>query len=341
MALHTKTQASASEAPTEQAPPSTSFPAYPVSWYFFGTVAELRTGPVSRDMFGQRLVAFRTSRGRLAVLEARCSHLGADLGCGRVVGEALQCPFHHWEYGADGRCTHIPASPEIPEFACQRSFPVAERHGCVFVFNRSEALFPLPFYPGVAPEDLLCGKPYEAILTCPWYMVGANAFDSQHFRGSHDRKLLNEPVIDCPSAFARRATARFGVVGNSLQDRLTRLLAGDEVTLSITDYCGNLMLATATFRRTCTYGMVATLPLPDGRVSVRVLVMMRRSRTVLGRLLLDRLSLAIRRKFVNSFLSSDIVSLAGVRYNPSRLITEDRIMVEYFQWLATVSHGRT
>jgi hypothetical protein len=87
--------------------------------------------------------------------------------------------------------------------------------------------------------------------------------------------------------------------------------------------------------------MVATLPLPDGRVSVRVLVMMRRSRTVLGRLLLDRLSLAIRRKFVNGFLSSDIVSLAGVRYNPSRLIAEDRIMVEYFQWLATVSHGRT
>jgi hypothetical protein len=55
MALPTKTQASASEAPTEHAPPSTSFPAYPVSWYFFGTVAELRTGPVSRDMFGQRL----------------------------------------------------------------------------------------------------------------------------------------------------------------------------------------------------------------------------------------------------------------------------------------------
>src|SRR5205085_1997125 len=125
---------------------------------------ELRRGPVSRDRFGIRLVAFRTASGRLAALEARCSHLGADLGSGCVVGETLRCPFHQWEYGVDGRCVRIPASRVIPVFARQRSFPVTERHGNLFVFNGPAPLFPLPFYPGLEPEDVICGRPYSVEL---------------------------------------------------------------------------------------------------------------------------------------------------------------------------------
>jgi len=313
---------------------------YPRSWYFFCAVPELEHGPVSRDLFGQRLVVFRTDSGRIAALEARCSHLAADLGCGRVVGEAIRCPFHHWEYGIDGKCTHIPASHEIPGFAKQQNFPVQERHGYLYVFNGPQALFPLPFYPGVEPAELICGKPFVVELGCPWFMIGANAFDAQHFRGAHDRELRSEPQVECPTPFSRRASARFGVVGDSLQDRLTRWLAGNVVDLSITDYGGNFLLATATFQRTRTYGMIVTTPLAESRVLVRVFVMKRRSSNALARLLLDRLSLAVRRKFINEFLSSDIANLGGVGYDPSRLIGADQIMAEYFQWLAAVSHGQ-
>jgi phenylpropionate dioxygenase-like ring-hydroxylating dioxygenase large terminal subunit len=320
-------------------PSAVRFATYPVSWYFFCAVLELKRGPVSRDLFGRRLVVFRTDSGRIAALEARCSHLAADLGCGRVVGEAIRCPFHHWEYGTDGKCSHIPASREIPGFAKQQCFPIQERHGYLYVFNGPQALFPLPFYPDVEPADLICGNPFVVELGCPWFMVGANAFDAQHFQGAHDRELQSEPQVECPTPYSRRAWARFGVVGNSLQDRLTRWLAGNVVDLSITDHGGNFLLATATFQRTRTYGMVVTTPLAESRVLVRVFVMKQRSSSPLARLFLDRLSLAVRRKFINEFLASDIVNLTGVRYDPSRLISADRIMAEYFQWLAVVSHG--
>jgi phenylpropionate dioxygenase-like ring-hydroxylating dioxygenase large terminal subunit len=316
------------------------FATYPVSWYFFCSRAELDRGPVSRDLFGRRLVVFRTATGRIAALDARCSHLGADLGCGRVMGETIRCPFHHWEYGPDGRCSRIPASAEIPDFAQQRSFPVQERHGYIYVFNGPEPLFPLPFYPGTVPADLICGRPYTVDLACPWFMIGANAFDAQHFRGAHDREMRSEPVVECPSPYSRRASARFGVVGHSWQDRLTRLLAGDVVDLAITDHGGNFLLATATFRRTRTYGMVVTTPLANDRVRVHVFVLKRRSRHPLAQYLIDPLSLAVRRRFINQFLSSDINNLTGVAYNPSRLIDADRIMADYFQWLAVISHGR-
>jgi hypothetical protein len=169
-------------------------------------------------------------------------------------------------------------------------------------------------------------------------MVGSNAFDLQHFRAAHERRLADEPRVDCPAPFARRATARFSVSGDSLQDRLTRWFAGDEVEMSITDWCGNLLFATARFRRTCSFGLVATEPLAAG-VAVRVLVFVPRSRGLLGRMLLDPLHCSIRRFFIQKFLSSDASRLDGACYNPHGLIAEDHDLAEYFRWLSIVSHG--
>ena len=325
--------------PASSAPPAGSFPPYPTSWYFFGTMSELQNGPMSREIFGQRLVAFRTESGVVSVMDARCCHFGTDLGKGRVVGEAIQCPYHHWEFGTNGYCTRIPAGDAIPTFARQRCYPTAERHGYLFVFNARAALFPLPFYESENPDDLICSTPHEAILDCSWYLIGANAFDLQHYRAAHDRVLLADPEIDCPTPYSRRAAARFGVSGNSLQDRLTRLVAGPEASLTLTDYCGNMMLATARFRRACSYGLIMTQPLGEHRVIVRLMVMKRRSRNPLLRLFYDRFSVTIRKFFFRNFLLADAARLAGVRYHPGRLIPADRYLKEYFQWLAAASQS--
>jgi phenylpropionate dioxygenase-like ring-hydroxylating dioxygenase large terminal subunit len=322
-----------------QAPPADRFPAYPVSWYLFAPSIALRRGPLARDIFGQRLVAFRTASGRLAALDARCSHLGADLGRGCVAGEALRCSFHHWEYGIDGRCTHIPVTTDIPSTARQASYPVVERHGFVFVFNGPKPLFELPFFAGINAADMMPARPFGTVLNCPWYMIGSNAFDLQHFRAAHDRRLIGEPSVDCPAPFARRASGRFAVSGHSLQDRATRWFAGDEVEMSLTDWCGNLMFTTARFRRTCSYGMAVTEPLAAGGVDVKLIVFVPRSRSALGRLFVDPLNRFLRRLFIMRFLSSDVPRLNGARYNPYGLIDEDRHLAEYLHWLAVVSHG--
>jgi hypothetical protein len=170
-------------------------------------------------------------------------------------------------------------------------------------------------------------------------MVGSNAFDLQHFRAAHDRRLAGDPEVTCPHPYARRAAARFQVAGGSLQDKITRLFAGPEVVMAITDWCGNLMFATATFRRTTSYGMVVTEPLACGKVHVRVIVFVPRSRSAVGRLVRDPLRLAVRRFFIRKFLSSDAARLDGARYSPHGLIDWDRDLVDYFTWLAGVAHG--
>lgn len=310
-----------------------AFAAAPASWYYLATVAELRRGPVRFDLPGQALVGFCDADGKPVVLSARCAHMGTDLGQGCVRNGRIVCPLHGWEYGADGRCEHIPVSATIPAFARQRSYPVEVLGDQVFFFNRPEARFPLPFFPGIAPGDLLAAPRFEFTVEAPWYLVSANGFDLQHFRCAHDRTLVGEPVVDQPHPFAWRLRAQFRVTGSTGFDRLTRWFSGREVEMTVTNWCGNIVLVTARFARTTSYGYVSFVPLGENRTLIRDLVWVPRSRSALGRTLIDPLDARIRRSFIREFVRSDVERSAGLRYDRRRMIPADSVLVAYLDWL--------
>jgi nitrite reductase/ring-hydroxylating ferredoxin subunit len=318
------------------APPVVHFPAFPATWYLFGASRELRTRPVSRDMLGRRLVAFRTKSGRLAVLDARCAHLGADLGCGTLAGETIRCPFHHWQYAADGRCFRVPGTRVVPEFAAQRSYPAVERHGYVFFFNGASPLFPLPFFFGCRTEHFVAGRPFRFVADCSWFMLAANGFDAAHFETVHDRTLMGPPRVDCPAAFARRMRYSARVTGNSLFDRLIRRFLGENVEVSITSWGGPFVLVTGFFQRARSYILIAAQPREDGRTDVQVIVFARRLNNPVARTALSSLSLGLRRWFTRGFMQDDIDRLGGVRYNPRTLIANDQLLVDFFHWLTAL-----
>ncbi len=78
---------------------------FDVNWYPVCLADDISTGEVkSLDFLDGRVVVFRGNNGVLKVMSAYCRHFGADLGGGKVIGNELQCPFHHWLYGQDGAC---------------------------------------------------------------------------------------------------------------------------------------------------------------------------------------------------------------------------------------------
>lgn len=327
-----------------RAPLPGELPAHPASWYLFGAVSELAKGPVSKDLLGRKLVAFRTASGEYAILDGRCVHLGTDLGLGTVRGESIQCPFHNWEYGTHGRCTRIPAGLPIPDFAKLTSYPVTARHGYLYFFDGPLPLFPLPFFDGEDPDDFVPAEPFQSILECPWYLVGANAFDIQHFLGAHDRPLLDTPKVEVLSPYTRRITLPLSVGGDTVGDHLIRRVCGPEVRMSFTDWCGNLVFSVARFRRGTGRGLVHIRPLAPSRVAVQVMVYVPRSRGAAGRAVLDPLHLRVRRYFIRRFLSPDAeLGSEGLRYSPHSFVESDRVMVDYFRWLTTIPRdaGRT
>lgn len=322
-----KSSTSASEVPAAD-----QFAEYPASWYLFGPSAELEGRPVSRKMLGRQLVAFRTASGKLALMQANCAHLGADLGCGRVVGESVQCPFHGWRYGVDGTCVQIPGVRDIPAFARLQAYPVVERHGFVFFFNGPEPLFPLPFFFGEDPAAFVAAKPFRYVADCTWYMNAAHAFDTQHFASVHDRELIAPPAVDSPAPFARRNRYRAKVIGQSVFDRLLRVFAGKTVDITISVCGGTFVLVTGDFGQAHSRFIMVTRPLEDGQTLCEGIVFARKSRVPV----LDRLLLALRRLFTHSYLAAEARHLHGTRYNPGSLGPQDADMITFFQWVASL-----
>ena len=310
---------------------------YPASWYFFSTVRELRRGPVAKDAVGKRLVGFETESGDVAVMENRCIHMGADLSHGCVVGETLQCSLHHWQFDTQGECVHIPASEKIPSFARLASFPVTVRNGNVYFFLGRETLFPLPFYEGCDLGDLVAAKPFTEHIECPWYMVGANGVDVQHFSIAHDRVLQGSPQVTHPHPRAHRAVCHFRIAGNSLGDRLTKHFGGNDVHMEITNWSGTIILVRSTLAKTETFGFLSIVPLRKNQTTVHITVMAKAKDGLVNQQLLDPLRAAVRRILIRKFLRSDIERLKGTRFSPHTLIDADREFADYFHWLSNIT----
>lgn len=311
-----------------------SFPEVPACWYYIGPRRQLAKGPMEFQLPGGRnYVAFEGEDGSPAVLNARCSHMEADLTHGCVKNGRIACPLHGWEYSSAGQCTKIPASANIPAFARQTAYPVMERSGHLFFFNQPRAAFPLPFFPDVEEGSLRPARPFDLIINTPWYLVGANGFDEQHFRCSHDRTPIDSSEVEIPHPFAWRTRAKFQVTGSALLDRLTKWFSGPVVEMTIENWAGAFLLVTARTRRIATRGMVSLVPLKDHCTRVRDIVWIEKSRSAVGRLLLDPFKAEIRRIFIREFLRSDVTRSANIRYHPGRMIPEDKTMVAFLQWL--------
>jgi len=265
-------------------------------------------------------------------MDASCAHMGADLGCGKVVGETIQCPFHSWRYGADGVCKHIPGATKIPPFARLRTYPVVERHGYIFFFNGAQPLFPLPFFFGEDPADYVGGGYFRYVADCNWYMNAAHAFDMQHFASVHERELIGPPEVDYPAAFARRNRYFAKVVGRSFLDGVLRRFVGKTVEITISVCGGTFLMVTGNFGRAHSRFVIAAQPLEDGQTLCEGIVFARRTRVPV----LDKLNLAMRRVFTHGYLAAEARQLRGTRYNPSSLGSTDLDMIEFFQWVAAL-----
>ena len=93
--------------------------------------------PVAFGLLGEKLVAFRTTSGKVAVLEARCPHRHASLFWGRNEEEGIRCAYHGWKFAADGTCIDQPAEPEDSRYkdaVRALAYEVHEAGGLIWVY---------------------------------------------------------------------------------------------------------------------------------------------------------------------------------------------------------------
>ena len=138
-------------------------------------------------LLGTELVVWRSPEGAPHAWLDRCPHRGTRLSIGHLEDAELRCAYHGWRFGADGRCTEVPALPGFapPAAACAKTYPVAESHGLVFASLGTPREAP-PAFPEASDRNLravVCG-PYEVASSGP--RVVENFLDLAHFAYVHE-----------------------------------------------------------------------------------------------------------------------------------------------------------
>lgn len=181
--------------------------AVPNGWYTIIGSADLLSGDVVAIRAADRdLVVFRDERDAPHVFDAHCPHLGAHLGGGRVIGDALKCPFHGWTYGPDGGCVEIPyCESRIPAKARVRSYPVEEQDGFVYFWYHAADAAPtyaIPEVTEVADPAWTGAHVWEFEVVAALQEMAENNVDYAHFRYVHGREAIpldiSELALDGP-----------------------------------------------------------------------------------------------------------------------------------------------
>jgi phenylpropionate dioxygenase-like ring-hydroxylating dioxygenase large terminal subunit len=161
-------------------------PALAREWFAIAWTREVTRGKlIPRRLLGTDVVLWRSEAG-VHCWRDLCIHRGARLSLGRVCSERVVCPYHAWEYNAQGECVHIPAQPDQPppRKAHARTYLTKEKYGMVWV-ALEEPLNDLPVFPYGDDSSfrLIPSGPYAFRAQGP--RVVENFLDVAHFGFVH------------------------------------------------------------------------------------------------------------------------------------------------------------
>ncbi|MFI9402979.1 Rieske 2Fe-2S domain-containing protein [Nocardia sp. NPDC052316] len=164
---------------------------YPNSWYSVCLSTELLPGRLVRQrLAGEDLVVYRTRSGRVCAVRPFCPHLGTHLGYGgRVDGEDIVCPFHHFAYDPSGACVRTGYGTAPPTALSLTLVPVREVDGIVVVWYHAQNELPDWTIPDALPPDLRPTVVRTDILVDHPQEFMENAFDIGHFQPVHHAEV--------------------------------------------------------------------------------------------------------------------------------------------------------
>src|SRR5690348_720932 len=157
-------------------------------WHPVALVSQLASGgPIAARLLGEDIVLWR-SGGDYFAWRDLCVHRGTRLSLGKIVdGASLECPYHGWTYGRDGRCILMPAHPEQspPAKACVDVYRAVVRHGVVWV-SLGDGASSVPTFELMEDgrHQVLMSGPYRVRASGP--RVVENFLDVGHFPFVHE-----------------------------------------------------------------------------------------------------------------------------------------------------------
>jgi nitrite reductase/ring-hydroxylating ferredoxin subunit len=101
--------------------------------------------PLQVKIYGEELVAFRDTSGRVGLMKEFCPHRRASLFYGRNEENGLRCAYHGWKFDLEGRCVDMMSEPADSNFAEKvraTAYPTQEGAGFIWAYMGPPELKP-------------------------------------------------------------------------------------------------------------------------------------------------------------------------------------------------------
>lgn len=156
-------------------------------------VAEPDGTPVKAQVFGENLVVFRDSEGRVGVLDEYCPHRLASLVFGRNEEGGLRCLYHGWKMDVDGNVLEMVSEPAASGLASKtkhKAYPAKEWGGMVWAYlgpvEQMPEFTPPPWAPNAETRVTIA----KVVLPCNWAQILEGAIDSAHSSSLHSSDMV-------------------------------------------------------------------------------------------------------------------------------------------------------
>ena len=155
--------------------------------------------PVRVKLLGERLIAFRDSKGRLGLIDEFCAHRGVSLWFGRNEEEGLRCPYHGWKYDYTGQCIEVPSEPEHSGFCNKiklKSYPLVQVGDVLWTYmgdQEGRPELPVWEFATVPSEQSYTSKRWQE---SNWLQAMEGGIDSSHVSFLHSGSLSTDPLFE-------------------------------------------------------------------------------------------------------------------------------------------------
>jgi len=154
--------------------------------------------PLRVRLLGENLLAFRTTSGKVGLVDHVCPHRGASLFYGRNEAEGIRCVYHGWKFDVAGQCMEMPTEPPESTFKDKvraKAYPCTERNGIIWAYMgpRGDPP-PLPdLEPNLLPEGHV--EIWTALRECNWVQAMEGDIDTAHLALLHLGSVSPDELI--------------------------------------------------------------------------------------------------------------------------------------------------
>ena len=152
-------------------------------------------GPQVRvQLLGEKLLAFRDTRGQVGVIDEFCSHRGVSLFFGRNEENGIRCAYHGLKFDTEGTCVEVPSAPQVCDRMRIKAYPAVERAGMVWIYMGAKGTEP------ALPDLEWCTLPPERVYVskrlqeCNWLQAMEGGIDTSHVSYTHRYEVDVDPM---------------------------------------------------------------------------------------------------------------------------------------------------